>query len=90
MKQIIDFPRISFAQLPTPLYKLENLSLEIGKNIYIKRDDMTGVALGGNRSVSWSFFWQMPGARGRMSSSPPVVPSLTTLCSPPPVPDSWV
>ena len=26
MKQIIDFPCIPFAQLPTPLYKLENLS----------------------------------------------------------------
>lgn len=25
MKQIIDFPCIPFAQLPTPLYKLENL-----------------------------------------------------------------
>ena len=49
MKQIIDFPCIPFAQLPTPLYKLENLSREIGKNIYIKRDDMTGVALGGNK-----------------------------------------
>lgn len=49
MKQIIDFPCISFAQLPTPLYKLENLSRKIGKNIYIKRDDMTGVALGGNK-----------------------------------------
>ena len=49
MKQIIDFPCIPFAQLPTPLYKLENLSREIGKNIYIKRDDMTGVALDGNK-----------------------------------------
>ena len=48
MKQMIDFPTIPFAQLPTPLYKLENLSREIGKNIDIKRDDMTGVALGGN------------------------------------------
>ena len=30
MRQIIDFPSIPFAQLPTPLYKLENLSREIG------------------------------------------------------------
>ena len=49
MREIIDFPCIPFAQLPTPLYKLENLSREIGKNVYIKRDDMTGVALGGNK-----------------------------------------
>ena len=49
MKQITDFPNIPFAILPTPVYKLEGLSKEYGKNIYIKRDDMTGVALGGNK-----------------------------------------
>ena len=32
-----------------PLYKLENISRQFGKNIYIKRDDMIGVALGGNK-----------------------------------------
>ena len=42
MKKITDFPCTPFAQLPTPLYKLERLSREFGKNIYIKRDDMTG------------------------------------------------
>ena len=46
MKRLTDFPNIPFAQLPTPLYKLENLSRSCGKNLYIKRDDMTGVALG--------------------------------------------
>ena len=49
MKQITQFPRIPFAVLPTPLYKLEAISREYGKNIYIKRDDMIGVALGGNK-----------------------------------------
>ena len=49
MKQLTDFSRIHFGVLPTPLYKLENLSREFGKNIYIKRDDMIGVALGGNK-----------------------------------------
>ncbi|MBP3633082.1 MAG: D-cysteine desulfhydrase family protein [Oscillospiraceae bacterium] len=49
MKQISDFPRVSLAVLPTPLHKLENVSKRFGKNIYIKRDDMTGVALGGNK-----------------------------------------
>ncbi len=63
MKQIIDFPCIPFAQLPTPLYKLENLSREIGKNIYIKRDDMTGVALGGNKVRKLEFL--LADARGQ-------------------------
>ena len=49
MKQITDFANIPFAILPTPVYKLESLSREYGKNIYIKRDDMVGVALGGNK-----------------------------------------
>lgn len=49
MKQLTDFSRIPFGVMPTPLYKLENLSREFGKNIYIKRDDMIGVALGGNK-----------------------------------------
>lgn len=49
MKQITEFSNIPFGLLPTPLYKLENLSRELGKNIYIKRDDMIGVALGGNK-----------------------------------------
>lgn len=49
MKQITDFPRVHLGILPTPLQKLENVSREFGKNIYLKRDDMTGVALGGNK-----------------------------------------
>ena len=49
MKQFSDFPRVSLGILPTPLYRLPNISEALGKNIYIKRDDMTGVALGGNK-----------------------------------------
>ena len=49
MDAITKFSRISLGVLPTPLYKLENLSRELGKSVYIKRDDMTGVALGGNK-----------------------------------------
>lgn len=49
MKQINDFPRVQLGIFPTPLQKLENLSREFGKNIYLKRDDMSGVALGGNK-----------------------------------------
>ena len=50
MKKLSDFSRIPFGITPTPLYKLENISREVGKNIYIKRDDMIGVALGGNKT----------------------------------------
>ena len=39
----------SLGLYPTPLYKLENISRKYGKNILIKRDDLCGVALGGNK-----------------------------------------
>ena len=44
-----NLPYISLAQLPTPFYRLDNISAELKRNIYIKRDDMTGVSLGGNK-----------------------------------------
>lgn len=34
---------------PTPIHKLENISMEYGCEIYIKRDDLIGVGLGGNK-----------------------------------------
>ena len=49
MKKIEDFPRIPLAVLPTPVQKLENISRILGTNVYIKRDDMTGIGLGGNK-----------------------------------------
>ena len=49
MKCLSDFPRVHLGLLPTPLYRLDNLSRYLGKELYIKRDDLTGVALGGNK-----------------------------------------
>ena len=49
MKQLSEFSRLSFGVFPTPLYRLENISAKYGKNIWIKRDDLCGVALGGNK-----------------------------------------
>jgi len=49
MRSLDSFKRVKLAITPTPFYKLENISRELGKNIWIKRDDMTGVALGGNK-----------------------------------------
>jgi D-cysteine desulfhydrase family pyridoxal phosphate-dependent enzyme len=49
MINLNDFPRIKIAFLPTPIHKLENLSKELNRNIYIKRDDLTGFGFGGNK-----------------------------------------
>lgn len=44
-----DFPRIPLAVLSTPIQKLENISHLLNTNVYIKRDDLTGIGLGGNK-----------------------------------------
>lgn len=49
MNRLNELPRVNLGCWPTPLYKLENISAKYGKNIYIKRDDLCGVALGGNK-----------------------------------------
>ena len=49
MKQLTDFPRVALGVFPTPIQKLENISRMLGTNVYIKRDDLTGLGLGGNK-----------------------------------------
>ena len=50
------FPRVSLAHLPTPLERLERLSEHLGgPEILIKRDDYTGLALGGNKTRKLEF-----------------------------------
>lgn len=44
-------PRMRFAALPTPLQYAGNLTAELGgPQIYLKRDDLTGLAMGGNKT----------------------------------------
>lgn len=49
MERYHNLPRLSLGVFPTPFYKLENISAQYGRDIYIKRDDLCGVALGGNK-----------------------------------------
>ncbi len=42
-------PRTNLLVGPTPLYLLEKLSESIGREVWIKRDDLTPVAMGGNK-----------------------------------------
>lgn len=45
------FPRVALAHLPTPLEHLPRLSKHLGgPEIYVKRDDCTGLATGGNKT----------------------------------------
>ena len=50
------FPRIRFAHLPTPLEHMPNLSRHLGgPEIWIKRDDCTGMSTGGNKTRKLEF-----------------------------------
>ena len=50
------FPRTSLAHLPTPLERLDRLSNELGgPEIWIKRDDCTGLSTGGNKTRKLEF-----------------------------------
>ena len=50
------FPRLFLAHLPTPLEPLDRLSAELGgPEIWIKRDDCTGLSTGGNKTRKLEF-----------------------------------
>jgi L-cysteate sulfo-lyase len=50
------FPRLHFAHLPTPLEPMERISKHLdGPNIWIKRDDCTGLSTGGNKTRKLEF-----------------------------------
>jgi len=49
-------PRVQLAALPTPLQELPRLGLELGIGaLYVKRDDLTGLGLGGNKVRNLEF-----------------------------------
>ena len=50
------FPRVNLSHTPTPLERLDNLSADYKTNIWIKRDDCTGLAFGGNKSRQLEFY----------------------------------
>ncbi len=49
MSEPRNLPHVALGVYPTPLYKLENISAKYGRSIWVKRDDLCGVALGGNK-----------------------------------------
>jgi D-cysteine desulfhydrase family pyridoxal phosphate-dependent enzyme len=48
-------PRVSLAALPTPVQELPRLSRLLGRRLWIKRDDLTGLAEGGNKTRKLEF-----------------------------------
>ena len=53
---IARFPRVRLGHMHTPLEPMSNLSKLLGgPNLYVKRDDCTGLASGGNKTRKLEF-----------------------------------
>ncbi len=60
--RIEKLPRMRIAHLPTPLEEMPRTSAELGgPRIFVKREDMTGLAYGGNKARHYDF--EMPHIR---------------------------
>ena len=49
MTGLLSLPRVELATTPTPLQPAPRLSAAVGAEIWLKRDDLTGLGLGGNK-----------------------------------------
>ena len=59
------FPRTKLARTPTPLEAMPSLAKELGgPSLYVKRDDMTGLAFGGNKARQLEFYFGAANAEG--------------------------
>ncbi len=57
-------PRLTLGQFPTPLDEAPRLSQRLGVRILVKRDDLTGLALGGNKVRKLEFLLAAANERG--------------------------
>ena len=64
MSSFLSLPRIPLATLPTPLLQAPRLSEALGAEVWIKRDDMTGLLLGGNKARKLEFLCGEAQAQG--------------------------
>lgn len=55
MTGLLSLPRVGLATTPTPLQAAPRLSAAVGVEIWLKRDDLTGVGLGGNKVRALEF-----------------------------------
>ncbi|NLP63103.1 D-cysteine desulfhydrase [Paraburkholderia sacchari] len=48
-RRLNNVARLNLVDSPTPLQRLPRLSAQVGRDIYVKRDDFTSLAMGGNK-----------------------------------------
>ncbi len=55
--RLMSLPRVDLAHKPTPLEAMTNMSAHFGDiQLYVKRDDCTGLAFGGNKARQLEFY----------------------------------
>ncbi|MFQ6022821.1 MAG: D-cysteine desulfhydrase family protein [Acidiferrobacterales bacterium] len=60
-----DFPRVQLTHTPTPFEPLPNLTQQLGgPRLFVKRDDCTGLAMGGNKARQLEFYFGEAKAEG--------------------------
>jgi len=60
-----EFPRVVLGHTPTPIEAMANLGARLGgARLYVKRDDCTGLAFGGNKVRQLEFYLGAARARG--------------------------
>jgi len=64
MKDFDQIPRIEITHVPTPLEHAPRLSEDLGCRLYIKRDDCTGLAVGGNKTRKLEYLLADAGSEG--------------------------
>lgn len=57
-------PREPMLIRPTPVCHLPNLSARLGRDIYMKREDLSGLAMGGNKTRELDYFIGQAKSRG--------------------------
>ena len=55
MRTLDSFPRVGLGAFPTPIDRLDNISALLNTNVFLKRDDLTGLGLGGNKTRKLEF-----------------------------------
>ncbi|MBQ7786401.1 MAG: D-cysteine desulfhydrase family protein [Clostridia bacterium] len=64
MNHLEEIKKVSLGVFPTPVQKLDNISRILGTQVYIKRDDMTGLGLGGNKVRKLEYLLAQAKAQG--------------------------
>lgn len=59
-----EFDKVKLGIFPTPVHRLENISDALGIQVYIKRDDLTGLGLGGNKVRKLEYLLAQARAQG--------------------------